>query len=279
MYLGVTAGTPEPAETQLGAKIAEIKTVNEESAIVDMTVRETSSETFSSDGNAIDPNFSLTSNVESQNLTEASVSFNTSFDPLTEKLGIAGQDGNSGSVEGLSWAYDVNTGVLQFTGDAPMSSYESAISQVVYVNENQGDSNGATREFSITVGDAQPFYGPNNSYDEPHYYKVIERSSALSWLEAKNLAEAQTHMGLTGYLATISSAEENAHIAGLLNDNKSWIGAHDAAEDKKWRWVTGPESYADALSGDLFFIQNGVESDTSESGAIGGLASDSKYNN
>jgi len=51
-----------------------------------------------------------------------------------------------------------------------------------------------------------------------HYYKAVCTTTAISWTEADLLARAQA-----GYLATITSAEENAFLAKLIDDPKFFI--------------------------------------------------------
>lgn len=75
-----------------------------------------------------------------------------------------------------------------------------------------------------------------------HWYEAI--SSALSWDDAKAAAEARG-----GHLATLTSAAENAFVAGLVPDNGSgnerpfWLGGFQVAGSVEpfggWQWVTG----------------------------------------
>ena len=62
--------------------------------------------------------------------------------------------------------------------------------------------------------------------------------------------------GLQGYLATITSAEENAFIQSKTN-GVGWIGASDHAVEGEWRWVTGPEGLEEGGKGRLFFRGSG----------------------
>jgi hypothetical protein len=80
-------------------------------------------------------------------------------------------------------------------------------------------------------------YYPTNG----HYYEVVTPTSSIGWVSAKAAAEARTFNGLTGYLATITSAAENEFIAGKLT-NDGWMGASDTTTEGTWKWMTGPES-------------------------------------
>ena len=86
-----------------------------------------------------------------------------------------------------------------------------------------------------------------------HWYEAVDES--LGWDSARIFAESRSHLGMPGYLATITSdAEKNFLIANNLPDvlpstlgiHRAWIGAFqdtsapDFGEPSGgWRWVTG----------------------------------------
>lgn len=60
---------------------------------------------------------------------------------------------------------------------------------------------------------------------------------------AKAAAEATTELGLTGYLASITSAEENNFISSKIQYATAVIiGGRDADEEGTWKWVGGPDN-------------------------------------
>jgi hypothetical protein len=93
-------------------------------------------------------------------------------------------------------------------------------------------------------------YCPHNE----HYYKAVHAPEGLSWSAAKSEAEKAG-----GYLATITSKEENKFIYWLVNREELWIstgpfdnfgpwiggyqerGAREP--DRDWKWVTGEEFF------------------------------------
>src|SRR5690606_14753608 len=89
------------------------------------------------------------------------------------------------------------------------------------------------------------FYNPANG----HYYEYVS-APGMTWADAKAAAESRELFGLKGYLATVTSAEENAFITPKLGGD-GWMGASDAAIEGQWRWVTGPEA------GTLFWTGTG----------------------
>ena len=70
-----------------------------------------------------------------------------------------------------------------------------------------------------------------------HHYKFVE--GLYTFAEAEAGAAA-----LGGYVATVTSAAENAFLATLIagQDIGAWLGGSDAAEEGVWRWTEGPEA-------------------------------------
>ena len=70
-----------------------------------------------------------------------------------------------------------------------------------------------------------------------HTYAVFD--VAMAWNEAKAYCES-----LGGYLAVITTAEENAHVESLIMKGEKsnyWLGAADEAVEGDWRWINGEE--------------------------------------
>lgn len=77
-----------------------------------------------------------------------------------------------------------------------------------------------------------------------HYYEAL--ASGISWQEAEAAAESMTYLGLSGHLATITSAEENAFAwTGLGDVTNYWLGGYQEPGSTEpsggWAWVTGEE--------------------------------------
>lgn len=160
---------------------------------------------------------------------------------------------------GINVHYDAATGTLRMENEVATANYQALLRTVTYENTSTTPS-GATREISVLVGDdfvdaGAYFYNPDNG----HYYRAV--TASLTWDQARTGAESLNIGGLNGYLATITSAGEDAFVTPLipaptpppfpLQPTPLWIGAVDAAGDDAWHWITGPEGDATA-DGTLF---------------------------
>jgi flagellin len=72
------------------------------------------------------------------------------------------------------------------------------------------------------------------------YYEV-KNSANVAWTTARTGATSSTFNGLTGYLANITSAEEQAFIASKVS-GLAWFGATDQTTEDAWIWADGPEA-------------------------------------
>lgn len=79
-----------------------------------------------------------------------------------------------------------------------------------------------------------PVYNPVTG----HWYERVD--APLTWIESKAAAEARSYNDMQGYLATITSAQENWWIVSNLGGAETldhWLGGH--LEDGRWKWITG----------------------------------------
>jgi hypothetical protein len=154
-------------------------------------------------------------------------------------------------------AAPVSIAPIQLTGSAG-TNVSTALTHVQYTRTSGlGDD---TLEAS-TVGANQVYY-PGNG----HVYEVVEydegdEDPGVTWNTAQTQAASQTYNGLTGYLTTITSAEENNYVGSRLSE-PGWMGASDSAVEGTWKWMGGPET------GQQFW-----------SGASGGSAVGGRYSN
>lgn len=162
---------------------------------------------------------------------------------------IAGQDylrySTTGSITG---SFSQSTGILTLTGSGDAAAYQAAFRNVRYENTNE-EPNTSDRKITFVLGGNTLYFE-----DTGHYYEYVSYSS--SWTEAKANADTKTMEGLQGYLATITSEEENNFLMEKIQAD-AWIGASDAAVEGEWRWVTGPEGTEDSGNGRQFYQGDG----------------------
>ena len=83
---------------------------------------------------------------------------------------------------------------------------------------------------------AQPVQWAGNG----NYYEFV--SSNVDWSTAFTAANASSHLGLSGYLATVTSAAENAFLTSI-STQLGWLGGSDAGGPvNAWTWRNGPEN-------------------------------------
>lgn len=76
-----------------------------------------------------------------------------------------------------------------------------------------------------------------------HYYEVIHE--IMDWNQARAAAASRTHLGLTGHLLTVTSAEENSFVTasfGAQNLQSIFLGGYQLRGPIEaaggWNWVT-----------------------------------------
>ena len=187
----------------------------------------------------VDPSLTVYS---SGNITDARVTISGNFQS-GDVLSYAGGLPSGVTVSG--GGYNASTGVLSFTGTTTPSNWQSLLRTVKFSSTSGTVGN---RDITFSVGNQV-------AYTNGHFYESV--NSGANWSTAKSNAAARTYLGLQGYLATITSAEENAFIKQKLGTD-AWIGLSDeynqintatgtntygsqSAAEGKWYWVTGPE--------------------------------------
>jgi hypothetical protein len=75
-----------------------------------------------------------------------------------------------------------------------------------------------------------------------HMYSVV--TGLVTWIQASNLARVVVG-GVTGYLATITSPQEQAFVQGMLPTSNlggvvyARLGGFDLGSESSWQWITG----------------------------------------
>jgi alpha-tubulin suppressor-like RCC1 family protein/formylglycine-generating enzyme required for sulfatase activity len=132
------------------------------------------------------------------------------------------------SIGGITGTYDGTKGILTLSGSGSASAYQSALRAVTFSTTSTST---AARGFKVTLGSAISFGG--------HYYEFVPGSH--SWAGARTLALSKTFNGLSGYLANLTSADENSFVKTKIGTDV-WIGGSDEGTEGVWKWMDGPEA-------------------------------------
>jgi uncharacterized delta-60 repeat protein len=153
------------------------------------------------------------------------------------------------SLSGINSA-DLAEGTL--TGNAIINSNGAATISVFLTNDSITEG---IETLTVTVGevssiawinDTSRASNPVSLISNGHYY---ESKSGAQYTNsdllgnAVSVASSSSYRGLHGYLATITSAEENNLITNLMyGEQSAFIGASDNESSGVWKWITGPEA-------------------------------------
>jgi hypothetical protein len=72
-------------------------------------------------------------------------------------------------------------------------------------------------------------------------YEVVNNGSPITATDARAAAVMRLANGVIGYLANITSSDENAFVAARITQD-GWFGASDAGVEGDWVWLDGPET-------------------------------------
>ena len=100
---------------------------------------------------------------------------------------------------------DVN-GVLYLSGLATASEYTNAVASVVFFTTSR---NGGRRQVTYSFGKDTFFFSLTE-----HYYR-LNAYPGLTWADAAQRCAASNFFGISGYLATINSEDEQTELSSV----------------------------------------------------------------
>jgi VCBS repeat-containing protein len=223
------AFTVKAVDSQGGVSTTSMQVNMDVAAVNDpVSITGQSSVTLDEDSSVLINGFTV-SDVEGDNIT---IRVNANHGNLTldsaGSVTVTQSGGHTLEFSGALADVQAALNTLRYAGDA---DYFGSDELTIEASDDSGNSWQPYR-----VDEQGLFYNPANG----HYYEYVS-APGITWDAAKTAAESRTLFGLNGYLATVTSAEENAFISPKLGGD-GWMGASDAASEGVWRWVTGPEA-------------------------------------
>ena len=95
-----------------------------------------------------------------------------------------------------------------------------------------GTCGGATVKWLV---DENRLAGVTYDPDSGHFYKVVDMGNDVSWETARQRAATyDSELGMSGYLAEIGSAKENAIVHNLVGGRNAWLGG--TRSGNWWHW-------------------------------------------
>ncbi len=142
---------------------------------------------------------------------------------------------NSSTMSSLG-SFSCTNGVcdLSLASNATEAQWEAAIRAIQF----DAGSNSGTRNFEFHLKPVSTY-----SFETQHWYK--KSAGATSWSAAQATSAHEYYAGVQGYLANITSADENAIVYAI--DSDAWFGLkrtvdNSAASDSSFSWQGGPSS-------------------------------------
>ena len=161
-------------------------------------------------------------------------------------------------VSGVTKAeYDPSTGIMRFYGTTTEANWVGLFQRVGYIFNSTNSPSDSSRTLAFTLSNRVGYLHSDGSY---HFYEYYEDAD-IKFKEAREDAADKSLFGMTGYLATPTSAAEQAVLSDKVQ-GIGWLGACDllsnstvmnkcgvSSSDKTgqthgegyWYWVTGPE--------------------------------------
>ena len=125
-----------------------------------------------------------------------------------------------------------------------------------------GTCGGATVKWLV---DENRLAGVTYDPDSGHFYKVVDMGNNVSWETARQRAATyDSELGMSGYLAEIGSAKENALVHNIVGGRNAWLGGTRSGNWWHWHnsnsgfWYSNWQSGAQTGNANLFMTPSGT---------------------
>ena len=142
--------------------------------------------------------------------------------------------------------YNANLGILTITGQFLSTDYTKKIIPSIKFNTSAVPKTRRVLDWALGMGTMY-------NRETAHFYEFVP-IAGYNWDNARAYCSGKHYFGLTGYLATVTTAEENDFIHTLLSQNAYLGGA--VAANGEWTWSEGPEGSVGNGAGRYFWKEN-----------------------
>jgi len=194
--------------------------------------------TTASGGYFVDDKLTVT-DPDGGSIDNATASIGQGFDSSSDELSVNTTLANN---RNITSTYNDTTGVLNLSANSSATvtaeDFQAVLRTVTYNFTGGSTSNGTERtvpiRFTLDANREQV-----TAYDG-HYYEFV--SDSVSWKTAKRDAENRSHLGLQGYLATLTSQEEDDEIHTKSRTSYRIPVSRGSVRPTRTQRVTGPGS-------------------------------------
>ena len=91
---------------------------------------------------------------------------------------------------------------------------------------------------AISAGaDAAPIQWTSGTGGNDHWYDFVLKGGLAAWHDARAAALASTNLGMSGYLATVTSAAENGFLTNVVSGSPQSAAASNHEMGKRFHTV------------------------------------------
>lgn len=162
---------------------------------------------------------------------------------INPTTGAAQIVGNTGVVEANGVLSEAGTGYPLAATPAPASGLTATTISSTQINLSWSDNSGNETGFRIERRAVPTISGgivPQRYAGTGNHYAFIP-TPVVTPQNARTAAAALSYLGVTGHVATITSAAENTFVSSLSSAN-GWIAGTDSGVEGTWVMDVGPEA-------------------------------------
>lgn len=180
-------------------------------------------------------------------LTSVTIQFSSPIYDQRNRVDATGVDQSLVSVKGGDYTVTLESRDLRPLSDEYWEKLIGQVKITTYDKLTRTEDGGVTSNCTLTLIGSAISLGDGFVYDSTtgHFYQYIDVGYPIDWHTARQRA-LNSYLELNasyGYLATITSQQENDLIVAGMPSALGWIGAmRTSIWTHEWYWVDGPEA-------------------------------------